>query len=152
MAKITVGLTLVLLSLVNPVCAKEMATKQECVEKVTQAIELIKKDGQDAALNQIMKKDGPFIWKDSYVFCIGSEVGKTLAHPVSRLLGFPMKTFKDVDGKQPFVEVLQIANQKGDGWKSYMYTKRGETEPRLKTIYFAKVPEKNVIVCAGYYE
>jgi signal transduction histidine kinase len=132
--------------------AKEMATREECIAKVNEAVQLIQKEGIEPSLKKIMDKDGPFVWKDSYVFCIGNQVGKTLAHPITNILGFPMKRFKDEDGKQPFVEVIEVANKDGNGWIQYNYRGRGENKPRMKSTYFAKVPGKDVIVCAGYYE
>ncbi len=136
---------------VQPICASEKAIKEECMDKVNAAVALIQKEGPDASYKKIMDKSGPFIWKDSYVFCIGDKVGVTHAHPMSRLLGFPMKNFKDEEGKQPFVEVIEVANTKGHGWKSYYYSGGAEPKSRLKTIYFAKVPGENIIVGAGYY-
>jgi len=136
----------------HPLYAEEKATKEECIAKVDEAIALIQKEGPDSSFEKIMAKNGPFTWKDSYVFCMSTDMGKTLAHPISRLIGFPMVRFKDSEGKQPFVEVLETANSKGKGWKSYMYAAPSESEPRLKTIYYAKVPDQDVIVCAGYYE
>ncbi|MCP3928016.1 MAG: sodium:calcium antiporter, partial [Bacteroidetes bacterium] len=103
---------------VQPISASEKATKEECVDKVNAAVGLIQKEGLDASFKKIMDKSGPFIWKDSYVFCIGDKVGVTHAHPMKRLLGFPMKNFKDEEGKQPFVEVIEVAKTKGNGWKS----------------------------------
>jgi len=146
------AVSFLVLMLVQPVVSGEKATKEECIAKVDEAIALIQKEGPDSSFEKIMAKTGPFTWKDSYVFCMSTDMGKTLAHPVSRLIGFPMVRFKDSEGKQPFVEVLETANSKGKGWKNYMYAAPGESEPRLKTIYFAKVPDHDVIVCAGYYE
>ncbi|MCP3888692.1 MAG: hypothetical protein GY702_07435 [Desulfobulbaceae bacterium] len=135
-----------------PVISQEKATKEECVTKVNEAIELVQKQGVDASLKQFMDKSGQYIWKDSYVFCIDNNVGKMLAHPSPRFLGFPMKNYKDADGKAPFVEVIEVANSKGSGWKDYQFIERGQTEILSKKIYFAKVPKENIIVCAGYYE
>ncbi len=145
---------------VQPLTAQEMATKEECVEKVNMAVELIQKEGPEASFKKIMDKNGPFIWKDSYIFCIGDKVGKTLAHPLTRIIGFPMKNFKDEEGNQPFIEILEVANKEGKGWKSYHYSGPGKQTckvnnkqtSRLKTVYFSKVPGKNVIVAAGYYK
>ncbi len=127
------------------ISASEKATKEECVEKVNAAVQLIQKEGQEVALKKIMDKQGSFIWKDSYVFCIGDKIGVTHAHPMNRLLGFPMKNFKDEKGNQPFIEVIEVANKEGNGLKSYYYS-------GVKTIYFAKVPEQNIIVIAGFYK
>ena len=135
-----------------PVNSQEKATKEECVVKVNEAIELIQKQGVENSLKIFMDKTGPYIWKDSYVFCIDDNVGKMLAHPSPRFLGFPMKNYKDADGKTPFVEVIEVANNKGNGWKGYQFKERGKTEILSKKVYFAKVPGENIIVIAGYYE
>lgn len=132
--------------------SQEKATKEECVTKVNEAIALIQKQGLDDSLKTFMDKTSSYIWKDSYVFCIDDNVGKMLAHPSPRFLGFPMKSYKDADGKTPFVEVIEVAKSKGSGWKKYKYVERGKTEILSKHVYFSKVPGKNVIVVAGYYE
>lgn len=149
-----VSLTVLALSpfiFVQPIYSQEKATKEECVAKVHEAVDMIAEIGLEPSLKKIMDKDGGYIWKDSYVFCV-DDVGKTLAHPMTRLVGFPMLRFKDADGKEPFVEILEVAKKVGKGWKNYNYAGRGQTVPRMKNTYYVKVPGENVIVCAGYYE
>lgn len=143
---------MLLLIFVLPLSAQEKATKEECVEKVNAAVKLIQKEGLEASLKMIMDKDGPYRWKDSYVFCIGDEVGKTLAHPMPRLIGFPMSRYRDAKGDQPFLEVIKVANKEGQGWKSYHFQGREGQGSQLKNAYFVKVPGENVIVSAGYFE
>jgi len=135
-----------------PISAEERATKEECVAKVNAAVKLIQEEGPDAAFKKIVAQDGPYVWKDSYVFCIGDKVGKNLAYPVPKFLGFPMKNFRDEEGNQPFVEIIEVANKEGKGWKSYYYSSKKDPKLKLKNNYFAKVPGENVIVIAGYYE
>ncbi|MGD8980945.1 MAG: sodium:calcium antiporter, partial [Desulfobacterales bacterium] len=72
---------------VNPCFAQEGATKEECVAKVEKAAKLIKKMGLKPALEKIMDKNGPYKWKDSYVFCMEEGMGKLLAHPIPRFIG-----------------------------------------------------------------
>ncbi len=83
--------TAILLSLViiQGVIANEMATKEECEAKVNQAVELIQKEGLEPSLNKFMNKKGPFIWKDSYIFCIGAKSGKSLLTPFQEFLVSP---------------------------------------------------------------
>lgn len=135
-----------------PVNGQEKATREECMTKVNQAVELIQKQGVEDSMAKIMDQAGPFNWKDSYVFCIDNKDGTMLAHPSKRFLGFPMKNYKDGDGQTPFVEIIKVANSKETGWKGYKFIERGQTETLSKMVYFAKVPGKDVIVCAGYYQ
>jgi len=132
--------------------AKEKATREECVTKVKEAVKLIQKIGTEAAFKRIMDKSGPFIWKDSYVFCLDDKDAKIMAHAFPRVIGMPLKSWKDADGKQPFTEVLEVSGTKGEGWKSYMHRKPGARKPLLKTIYFIKEPASKTIVGAGYYK
>ena len=66
--------------------------------------------------------------------------------------GYKLKKWRNADGKQPFMDLLEIAKTKDDGWISYNAAKLGESKPLPKTVYFLKVPEEKVFVCAGIYE
>ncbi len=125
------------------------ATRAECLDKVDQAVKEINEKGLETALKNIDDPKGQYVWKNSYVFCINDEDGNLLAHPFFRSKGFPMKNYRDADGKKPFIDILKIANTEGKGWKSYMFEQSGEA-PKLKKTYFIKIPDKNVIVAAGY--
>jgi len=109
-------------------------------------------DEGDDVLEKFMDKKGPYIWKDSYIFCMDDEAGKILAHPVPRIIGFPMKNWKDADGKQPFEQPIAEISTKKSGWIKYYYRAPGAETPRLKVAYFLKVPGEKAIVSAGYYE
>jgi len=137
---------------VDPCFAQEGATKEECVAKVEEAAKLVKKIGLQPALEKFMDKKGPYIWKDSYVFCMEEGMGKLLAHPIPRFMGYPMKNFKDADGKQPFEKVLEEINTKDKGWAEYYYRPQGADVPKLKKTYFFKIPGEKAILGAGYYE
>ncbi|MDH3575127.1 MAG: cache domain-containing protein [Desulfobacterales bacterium] len=137
---------------VNPCFAQERTTKEECVAKVEGATKLVKKIGLQPALEKFMDKSGPYNWKDSYVFCMEDGMGKLLAHPISRFIGFPMKNYKDADGKHPFAKVLEEINTKKKGWVEYYYRPAGADVPKLKKTYFLKIPGEKAILCAGYYE
>ena len=145
-------LTLAVFYFVNPCLAQEGATKEECVAKVENAAKLVKKIGLQPALEKIMEKNSPYKWKDSYVFCMGDDMGKLLAHPLARFIGFPMKNFKDADGKQPFVKVIEEIKTKKKGWVQYYYRPGGADVPKLKIAYYLKIPTEKAILCAGYYE
>ena len=151
---VILGVALVILlvfSLGSPEAAEEKATKEECVAKSKQAAKLIKEIGLEAALEKMNDPNGPFMWKDTYVFCF-DETGKMLAHKSPKIVGFEAKDLKDVNGKLYFREFIDVAKTKGEGWVSYMYPKtRGAiSEPKIS--YILKVPGEKVIVGAGIYE
>ena len=147
----SVLIVLLLIFLNGNSLAGDKATREECEAKVKEAVALIENEGTDAAFRKIMDPNGPFVWKDSYVFCIDDKDAKMLAHPAPRALGFPFLKWRSPDGEAPFEEILEVASSEGKGWKSYMHLKLGETEAFKKTVYFQMEPESRVIVGAGYY-
>lgn len=132
--------------------AEEKATKEECVAKVKQAAKLIKDIGLEAALKKMNDPNGPFMWKDTYVFAFEDETCKILAHKSPKIVGFMAKDLRDVNGKLYFQEFLDVANTKGEGWVSYMYPKTRGGIPEPKISYILKVSGEKVIVGAGIYE
>ncbi len=135
----------------------ESATKDECVAKTKEAAKLITDKGMDAAIAEINKKDGPFFWKDSYVFLMDLD-GKMLAHPMSpSLIGKNLLDMKDKavppeKGKHLFKEFVEVAKGKGDGWVQYMWANPGDPKPRNKITYIYRVPGKDVFAGAGVWE
>jgi len=132
----------------------ESATKDECVAKCKEVAQLVTDKGIDAAIAEINKKDGPFVWKDSYVFLMDLE-GKMLAHPIKPdLIGKNLLETPDKgpDKKLFFKEFVALAKSKGEGWVDYMWPKPGEEAPSKKLSYIYRVPGKDVFVGAGVYE
>ncbi len=135
----------------------ESATKDECVAKTKEAAKMVTDKGLDAAIAEINKKDGPFVWKDSYVFLMDLD-GKMLAHPMSpALIGKNLLDMKDKavppeKGKHLFKEFVEVAKGKGDGWVQYMWANPGDPKPRNKITYIYRVPGKDVFAGAGVWE
>ncbi len=134
----------------------ESATKEECIAKSKEAAKMIEEKGLNAAVAEINKKDGKFVWKDTYVFLMDLD-GKMLAHPMKpaligkNLMGSTDKAEKGKE-KMLFKEFVELAKTKGDGWVDYMWPKPGEEKPSKKISYIYRVPDKNLFVGAGIYE
>jgi len=143
---------LFIFSVVGLGAAEESATREECVAKTKQAAKLIKEIGLEKALEKMNDPNGPFMWKDSYVYCFEDETGKILAHKAENIIGFEAKDLRDVNGKPYFQEIFHIVNTKGDGFVTYMYPKIPGGPPVPKTSYVLKVPDTNIIVGAGFFE
>jgi len=133
----------------------ESATKEEVVAKCKEAAEMVKKD-KAAGTAEIAKKDGKFVWKDTYVFLMDFK-GKMLAHPMSPALteketmfGVPDKN--TATPKMIFDEFVKVAKEKGEGWIDYMWPKPGEDAPSVKDTYVFKVPDTEMLVGAGIYK
>ncbi len=153
--KLVVGSMVVMISLcfAFSAIAAGKATEAECIAKCEEAATLIQKQGLDAALKQLSDRNGPFVWKDTYVFTIDLNKKTVLAHPIKpALVGKNLIGIKDINGKMFFAEFINVAKQKGKGWVSYMWPKPGEKKPSPKKTYVLKVPGQEVAVAAGIYE
>ncbi len=135
------------------VSAAEVATKDECVSKVKAVAALAKEQGPEAAIAKVNDPQSEFTWKDSYVFLLDAETGATVAHPANpKLVGKKMTGLKDSNGKMFFVEMLNVANEKGEGWVDYVWPKPGATDPSPKSTFVLKIPGTNLVAGAGIYQ
>jgi hypothetical protein len=133
----------------------DMATKDECIAKCKLAAEMLIQD-KAAGIAEIGKKDGKFVWKDTYVFLMDLD-GKMLAHPIKpaltekgSLLAIPDKN-KD-NPKMLFAEFVEVAKKSGEGWVQYMWPKPGEEAPSPKDTYIYRVPGTDMFLGAGIYQ
>lgn len=150
---ISVLVSLFLFTIAGLVFAQEKATKEECVQKCQAAAQMVKEKGLEATLAAIMDKNGPFVWKDTYIFCIDTEKKCNIAHPIKpKLIGKNLMHVKDTGGKLFFAEFINTATEKGSGWVEYMWPKPGEKTPSKKLTYVHKVPGESVLMAAGIYE
>lgn len=143
-----------ILCLAGIAAAAESGTKDECVAKTKEAGKMVTDMGVEATIAEVNKKDGKFVWKDTYVFLMDLD-GKMIAHPMSpALIGQNVLDKKDKGepGKLLFVEMVEVAKGKGEGWVEYMWSNPGDPKPRKKVTYIYRVPGKNVFAAAGVYE
>jgi signal transduction histidine kinase len=133
----------------------ETATKEEVIAKCKEAADMVKAD-KAAGIAEIAKKDGKFVWKDTYVFAMDLN-GKMLAHPIKpaltekdTLFGTPDKNTEKP--KMIFDEFVKVAKEKGEGWVDYMWPKPGEEAPAVKDTYILKVQDADILVGAGIYK
>lgn len=134
------------------VFSEEKATKEECMAKCKEAAQMVKNIGIKATLEKIQDKNGPFVWKNTYIFCIDIEKGWNVAHPIKPgLVHKRLAGIRDTDGKMFFAEFIKVAKTKGEGWISYKWPKVGEKRPSAKLTFIYRVPGENIAMCAGIY-
>jgi cytochrome c len=141
-----------ILFLVGPSWA-ETATPDEVITKCHEAATFLRDHGIEAAIKSIGDENGPFVWKDTYVFLMNMD-GKMLAHPIKPALTEKesLLEVKDTAGKPLFLEFVELANSKGKGWVDYMWPKPGQDKPAPKSSYIYRVPGTQYIVGAGIYK
>ena len=132
------------------------ATKEECIAKCHEAAAMLQKD-KAAGIAEIAKKDGQFVWKDTYVFLMDFH-GKMLAHPMKPALTqkeslYGVSDKNATNPKMIFVEFDKVAKSKlGEGWVEYMWPKPGEQKPSQKETFIYRLPGMDMYVGAGIYK
>ena len=141
----------------------QSAVRDECVTLCKGAAKFINEKGLDAAIEEIGNKEGKFVTKNTYVFLMDLE-GNRLAHPYAQPTDpKTIKLFdvKDTTGKLFVQEYIKVAKTKGEGWTEYMYptpeelkkpTPMKEKKSSKKISYVYRVPGKDLMVIAGYFE
>jgi signal transduction histidine kinase len=142
----------------------QSAVRDECVALSKDAAKFINEKGLDAAIAEIGNKEGKFVTKNTYVILMDFE-GNRLAHPVphgeSQGRQVNLFNYKDTTGKLFVQDFIAIAKTKGEGWTEYMFptpeelkkpTPMKEKKSSKKISYVYRVPGKDLLVTAGYFE
>ena len=122
------------------------------IDAVQTAVAEIERDGE-AAYARFRDPTGPFIAKDAYLFVLDPD-GVELVNPAfPNLEGRNLAGWRDVNGRQPIREMLDVAAKTGSGWIDYMWPKPGESVPTRKSAYVARATfaGKAVVVGCGVY-
>ena len=141
----------------------QSAVKDECVTLCKDAAKFINEKGLDAANGGNRQQRREVRYEEHVRFPHGPR-WERLAHP------FPgptspqfMKLFdyKDTTGKLFVQEYIKVAKTKGEGWVEYMYptpeelkkpTPMKEKKSSKKISFVYRVPGKDLMVIAGYFE
>jgi hypothetical protein len=129
-ARTLTWLALGLLS-VGVLSAGERGTPEEAQALLDRAVALVESEGEERALAAFNDRDGDFVDRDLYVFCMGPEY-KISAHVDVGLRGVDVATLKDPDGKQIGREMIEIA-KRGGGSIEYRWVNpiSKEVEPKI---------------------
>lgn len=136
---------------------EKKATKQECVTKCKEAAQMVSQKGIEATLEAINNQKGPFVWKDSYVFCVNIVSQQIAAHPFRPdIIGMQIDNITDANGKVFFAELIHAAskkvNTKGEGWLTYMWSNPDTNKPMPKITFIYKVPGHQYLMAAGIFK
>ena len=151
---ITLAVLIIFFTIYASLASEAKATKEECMAKTKEAAKMIREKGVEAALEEINDKGGPFVWKNTYVFCFNEDTVKMIGHPYvpKRIRDLSQKDYMDANGKLVFQEFIKIVKDKGEGWVDYMHVRKAGDRPHKKMSFVMKVPDTKVIVGAGIYE
>jgi cytochrome c len=156
-SKIFAGVTMALLSVA--LCAvavgQDHATAQEVVAKVREAASTLSKTGDLAQFNQ---KQGPWVWKDTYIFVFDCDKKLRVAYPLKpETVGTDIMSLKDARAGSliyPDPEgFCKTAKKEPSGvWKEYWWPKPGEKEASRKLSYYLCASGTHYVVAAGVYD
>jgi cytochrome c len=154
--RIFAGLTMAILSaglcVVAP--AQDHATPQEVVAKVKEAAATLSKTGD---LTQFDQKQGPWVWKDTYIFIQDCDKKVMAAHPIkAEMIGKDISSVMDAKtGKSIYPDSVAYCKSVQDSpsgvWGEYWWPKPGATEPSRKITYHFSAKGTPYIVNAGVY-
>ena len=149
--KILVVLALLIVALSSVAVGQDHATAREVVAKVREAAKTLSKTGDLAPFNQ---KQGPWVWKDTYIFVEDCDKKVQVAHPLRpELVGIDFMSIKDTKGKNVFPEGFCDAAKKPSGvWYEYWWPKPGEKEGSRKLAYGLSAKGTPYVVAAGVYD
>jgi cytochrome c len=134
---------------------EEAATPEEVITKVWSAAKFLQDKGASgfASLNS---KDGPWVWKDTYVFAFDCRLDRMVAHPLRPdLVGRPIMQITDNNGKYIFKDLCKIGSQPRGGWVEYVWTKPGAGRVSRKLSYTLTADvafSTGIQVAAGVYD
>ena len=130
------------------------ATPEEVVTKVWGAAKFLQTKGV-SGISALNNADGPWVWKDSYVFAFDCRLDRMVAHPMRPdLVGRPIMQITDNNGKYIFKELCKAGSQRAGGWVEYMWTRPGAGAVSRKLSYTMTAEiafSTGIRVAAGVY-
>jgi signal transduction histidine kinase len=140
---------LALLLLPAAALAEDRATTKEAEAMVKKAVEFLKKNGKEKALEVFSDPKGAFTYRDLYIAAYDLE-GKCVAHGAKKdRIGKNLAADKDADGKLFVKERLAIAKEKGKGWQEYKFQNPATKAVEQKVAYF-ELADGVVVACGAY--
>lgn len=131
------------------------ATPEEVVTKVWGAAKFLQTKGV-SGISALNNADGPWVWKDSYVFAFDCRLDRMVAHPMRPdLVGRPIMQITDNAGKFVFKELCKAASATHGGWVEYMWTRPGAGQVSRKLTYAVTADlafSAGIQVAAGVYD
>jgi len=147
--KLWIASFLLLASLSLSSWAADHGSAIEAKAMVQKALDAMKKNGIDATITEINKRDGQYMDRDLYVVVYDMN-GKNLAHLNPKMVGKEMLDLTDVDGKFFIRERIELVKAKGKAWQDYKFVNPVSKQIEPKSMYVEKF--ENVIVGCGIYK
>ncbi len=150
MKRMVVSYVLSLSLVVAGMSGMAAGTKDDAERMVKKAIQFMKDNGKEKALEAISDPKGQFVKEDVYVIVYDMSA-KCLAHGANaKLIGKNLIDMKDPDGFEYNKARVELAKSKGSGWIDYKFTNPTTKKVEPKTCYVEKF--EDMIFSAGAYK
>jgi cytochrome c len=154
---LVLGAAMLVGGLVIAAAGQDRATPEEIVSKVQQAAKTLAKSAatepRAAALAPFDQKQGPWVWKNTYVFVVDCAQATIAAHPMNpELINKDATSLLDTQGHPFFYQVCDALKQPNGIWLQYWWPKPGEKEGSRKISYALRAGTTSYVVGAGVYD
>jgi len=149
------AVALVSVTLCTVAVGQDHATAQEVVAKVKEAASTLSKTSD---VKQFDERQGPWVWKDTYIFIYDCDKKVMAAHPIKpEMIGQDISTIKDQkSGKVIIPDAAAFCKSVQDSpsgvWKEFWWPKPGEKEPSRKVAYYLSAKGTPYLAIAGVYD
>lgn len=145
------ALSLSMFAMSSTAVAADKGTPDEAVAMVKKAVALIKSDGKEKAFAAISDPaNTAFHDRDLYIYVYDLN-GIALAHGNNpKMVGKPLITLKDNEGKPMIKEMVDLAKSKGKGWVDFKWPNPVTKAVEAKSGYIEKVDD--MLVGSGIYK
>jgi signal transduction histidine kinase len=111
--------TLLLAALPWTAFAQQSATRDDAIRFVRKAIDQLRQQGQEKALQDFNSPQGGYIDRELYIIVLDMD-GVLLADPLHpKMVNKSLFDLRDVHGKYFVREELKLAREKGRGWVDF---------------------------------
>jgi cytochrome c len=101
--------------------AADRGSKEEAKALLDKAIAHVDAVGKDKAFADFSRRDGGFVDRDLYVYCLDMK-GTNLAHGANpALVGENMTNLLDADGVHVISDMIRVVQTSGEGWVDYKW-------------------------------
>ncbi len=154
---IVLGAAVLVCGLLRAASGQEKATPEEIVSRVREAASSLAKSAAKqpaaAALAPFDQKQGPWVWKDTYVFVVDCGQAIIAAHPANpELIGKDATSLLDTQGHPFFWQVCDALKRPSGIWLQYWWPKPGQKEGSRKISYALRAGNTQYVVGAGIYD
>ena len=122
------------------------------VEQVDDAIELIRREGEEAAYARFKDPKSGFLFYSAYVFVLDENGVLLVNNGTPENEDKNLSGLADIDGRLFVQEMLRVPVE-GSAWIHYKWPKPGDTRPSAKSSFVRRVAfgERELIVGSGVY-